>query len=67
MIDLPDPATKFDFHNIFVAPGVTAYDKSNPGVSMFEVTDTGLAKSLKFEFLNLQATIGKSSVSYNDL
>jgi len=67
VIDLPDPATKFDFHNIFVAPGVTAYDKSNPGVSMFEVTDTGLAKSLKFEFLNLQATIGKSSVSYNDL
>jgi hypothetical protein len=34
---------------------------------MFEVTDTGLAKSLKMEFLNLQATIGKSSVSYSDL
>jgi hypothetical protein len=67
VIDLPDLATKFDFHNMFVAPGVTAYDKSNPGVSMFEVTDTGLAKSLKMEFLNLETTIGKSAVAYSDL
>lgn len=67
VIDLPDLATKIDFHNIFVAPGVTPYDNSNPGVSMFEITDTGLPKSLKIEFLNIQATIGKASVNYSDL
>ena len=67
VIDLPDPTTKFDFHNMFIAPGVTPWDNSNPGVSMFEVTDDGLPKSLRFEFLNLQDTIGKSSVNYEDL
>lgn len=64
---LPDTPTKFDFHNMFVAPGVTPYDNSNPGVSMFEVTDSGVATGLKMEYLNLQATIGKTSVSYSDL
>ena len=67
VIDLPDLATKFDFHNMFVAPGVTPYDGSNPGVSMFEVSDSGVPSGLKIEYLNLQATIGKSSVSYSDL
>lgn len=67
VIDLPDLATKFDFHNMFVAPGVTPYDGSNPGVSMFEVSDAGVPSGLKIEYLNLQATIGKSSVSYSDL
>jgi hypothetical protein len=32
---LPDPTDKFDFHNILVAPGVTPYDGSNPGVTTF--------------------------------
>jgi len=53
VIDLPDLATKFDFHNMFVEPGVTPYDSSNPGVSMFEVSDTGVPLSLKIEYLNL--------------
>jgi hypothetical protein len=52
---------------MFVAPGVTPYDGSNPGVSMFEVSDTGLPSGLRIEFLNLQDTIGKSSVTYSDL
>jgi len=50
---LPDSPTKFDFHNMFVAPGVTPWDGSNPGVSMFEVTSSGVATGLKMEFLNL--------------
>ncbi len=50
---LPDSPTKFNFHNMFVAPGVTPWDSSNPGVSMFEVTDSGVATGLKMEFLNL--------------
>ena len=67
VVDLPDLATKFDFHNMFVAPGVTPYDNSNPGVSMFEVSDTGVPSGLRIEYLNLQATIGKSTVNYSDL
>jgi len=64
---LPDAPTKFDFHNMLVAPGITSWDNSNPGIAMFEVTDTGVPTGLKFEFLNLQATIGKNSVSYADV
>jgi hypothetical protein len=26
VFDLPNPAVKFDFHNILIAPGVTAWD-----------------------------------------
>lgn len=53
VIDLPDFDVKFDFHNMFVAPGVTPYDNSNPGVSMFQVSEAGVASGLKMEFLNL--------------
>jgi len=59
VIDLPDLATKFDFHNMLVTPGVTPYDKSNPGIAMFEISEAGVPYGLKIEFLNLQATIGK--------
>jgi hypothetical protein len=52
---------------MFVAAGMTPWDGSNPGISMFEVTDAGIPTALRMEFLNLQATIGKSSVSYSDL
>jgi len=38
VINLPDPTTKFNFHNIFVAPGMTPYGNSNPGVSKFEIS-----------------------------
>ena len=37
---LTDPTVKFDFHNMLVAPGVTPYDGTNPGVAKFEITDT---------------------------
>ena len=64
--DLPDTDVKFDFHNMFVAAGVTPYDSSNPGVSKFEITSAGVPQNLQIEFLNLNDTFGKSSVSYSE-
>ncbi len=37
VLDLPDPAVKFDFHNILISPGVTTWDEQNPGVAYFEI------------------------------
>ena len=64
--NLPDTDVKFDFHNLFVAAGVTPYDSSNPGVSKFEITSAGVPTNLHIEFLDLNDTYGKSSVSYSD-
>jgi len=50
---MEDTETKFDFHNLFVAPGVTPNKGNNPGVAMFEVTDDGLAHNLRMEFIDL--------------
>lgn len=51
---------------MLVVPGVTPWDGQNPGVGMFEVNSAGVPTALRMEFLNLNATIGKSSVSYED-
>ena len=37
VMDFDDTDTKFDFHNIFVAPGMTPNKMQNPGVAMFEM------------------------------
>ena len=53
MLDLEDTDTKFDFHNLFVAPGVTPNKGNNPGVAMFEVTEDGLPQNMQLEFIDL--------------
>ena len=53
VLGLKDTATKFDFHNLFVAPGVTPNKGNNPGVAMFEVSSDGIPANLKFEFMDL--------------
>ena len=61
VLDFPDPATAFDFHNILVAPSVTPNKNNNPGIAIFEV-DNGTAHSLKYEFLDLNPTFGSATV-----
>ena len=53
MVDLPDTDVKFDFHNLFIAPGVTPNKGSQPGIAMFEVSTDGVPSNLKFEFMDL--------------
>lgn len=67
VLDFEDPAEKFRFHNVFVAPGITPEKGNNPGVSMFEVSADGKPSNLKFEFIDVNALSGKSSASYDDL
>jgi hypothetical protein len=62
--NLKDPATKFDFHNLLVTPGVTPNKGQNPGIAMFEV-DNGVAHNLKFEFLDLGKTYGSKTIPSN--
>jgi hypothetical protein len=64
VMDLPNPSTKFYFHNLLVAPGVTPNKDQNPGITMFEV-DNGIPHSLKQEFLDLNPTFGHTSVPAN--
>lgn len=49
-----------------MAPGATPYGDSNPGVCMFELSSSYEPQNLRFEFLDLDDTFGKSSVSYSD-
>jgi hypothetical protein len=52
---------------MFVAPGVTPYDGTNPGVSKFEITPEGVPTNLHIEFLYLQSTIGlEQPPAYSD-
>jgi hypothetical protein len=67
VVDLPDTDVKFDFHNLFVAPGVSANKGNNPGVALFEVSADIVPTNLQFEFLDLVPQVGQSSVSYSDL
>ena len=57
VLDLQDIEPQFYFHNMIVAPGVTPYDFTNPGVGKFEITSELVPQNLQLEFLNLQATI----------
>lgn len=65
--NLEDTSEKFDFHNLLVAPGVTPYDNSNPGVAKFEITEDLVPTALEMEFLGLEATFGFDSVAYDDI
>jgi len=67
VVGLPDTDVKFDFHNLFVAPGVTPNKGNNPGVAMFEISADGVPTNLQFEFMDLVPQVGQSSVSYSDL
>ena len=64
--DIEDASTSFNFHNLFVAPGMTPYGNSNPGIAMFELTSSFVPQNLRLEFLDLDATFGKQSVAYAD-
>jgi hypothetical protein len=39
VLDFNDPLVQFDFHNMFVVPGITAIAGQNPGVAIFEVNE----------------------------
>ena len=67
VLDLDDTDVKFDFHNLFVAPGVTPNKGNNPGIAMFEVSTDGVPSNLSFEFMDLVPQMGKKSVSYSDV
>jgi len=51
--NLTDPSPEFNFHNMFVAPGITPYDGTNPGVSKFEISEDLQPMNLHIEFLYL--------------
>ena len=53
VVGLPDSDVKIDFHNLFVAPGVTPWSGQNPGVAMFEISDAGVPSNLQLEFIDL--------------
>ena len=67
VLDMDDTEDKYDFHNMFIAPGVTPNKGQNPGVAMFEVSDDGVPSNLTMEFIDLLPTLGQSSVAYDDL
>lgn len=68
MATLADTPVKYDFHNMLVSPGSTPYDGSNPGVAHFEIDETTLVpQNLRLEFININNTLGRSSVTYADL
>lgn len=47
--------TKYFFHNILIAPGVTPIDGSNPGVATYLVSkDTFVPSNLELHFIPLQ-------------
>jgi hypothetical protein len=52
---------------LFVAPGVTPYEGTNSGVSMFKINDDLIPYDLRLEFINIENTYGRESVSYEDL
>jgi len=67
VLDIPDPKDEFNFHNMFVAPGVTPNKEQNPGVAIFEVTSDGVPHNLRFEFMDIYSQYFSSSVEYSDL
>ena len=67
LLDSPSPDSPANFHNIFIAPGVTPWYSQNPGVAMFEVSDDGVPSGLKYEFLDMMSFEGSNSIEYEDL
>jgi hypothetical protein len=64
---LDNTPAEFKFHNLIVAPGVSPNKNQNPGIASFEISAAGVPQNMKMEFLNLDATLGLKSPSYNDL
>jgi len=67
VVDLKDTDHKYDFHNLLVAPGITSWEGTNPGMVKFEITEDLVPTSLEMEFLDLNPTYGKDFVEYDDL
>mmetsp|Transcript_15023 Transcript_15023/g.18994 ORF Transcript_15023/g.18994 Transcript_15023/m.18994 type:complete len:177 (-) Transcript_15023:133-663(-) len=67
VLDLEHTDSKFDFHNMLVAPGITPNKGNQPGVAVFEVSDAGVPSNLRFEFMDLVSQVGASSVDYSDI
>lgn len=69
--DLPgldDLPHKEPFHNMFVAPGISAKKNQNPGIAAFVIDDETLVPTnLTMSFMNLQKTMGRLSVAYDDI
>jgi len=67
-LDIQDASSKFDFHNLFVAPGITPNKEQQPGFAVFEVNN-GVPENLSMTFLDITKFIGTvSSVpSYKNL
>jgi len=59
-LNIKDASTKFNFHNLFVAPGVTPNKEQQPGFAVFEV-NSGVAENLRMTFLDLTKFIGTVS------
>lgn len=60
--DLPglqNPSEEANFHNIFIAPGISAKKNQNPGLAAFVIDDeTLIPNNLTMSFMNLAKTIG---------
>ena len=69
VLDLKDPDTTFDFHNLIIAPSFTPWYKNNPAVSRFTVDDSTLVpKGFESTYWNLKPTIGHPHImSYPEL
>ena len=68
-MDLADPKTEFNFHNLIIAPAFTPWYQNNPAVSSLEINDTTLIpRNFRSTFWNLKTTIGKTRITpYNEL
>ena len=53
VLNMDDTDQKFDFHNMFIAPGVTPNKGQNPGVAMFEITSDNIPVNLQMEFIDI--------------
>lgn len=63
VLDFPNTEEEFNFHNIFVSPGLTANKGQQPGFTLMEIdASTYEPKNLKMEFFNLAKTFGFKQV-----
>ena len=69
VLDLKDPGSSFDFHNLIIAPSFTPWYKNNPAVSGFSIDDRTLVpKGFRSTYWNLKPTIGHPHImSYPEL
>ena len=60
VLDLEDPPTEFNFHNLIIAPSFTPWYGNNPAVSGFIIDDqTMRPRSFQATYLNLKPTVGR--------